>query len=92
MKLPMAGYAALITETTFRGSATIQLAAGTGGVGVDTLSWERGTDGRMRQEHSVARLSLKDARRYRVLLGEAIAYAEMAAIDQYSLPYLKVAA
>jgi hypothetical protein len=56
---------------------------------LDTLSWERGTDGRSRQGHSVARLSNSDARRYRVLLGEAIAAAEFAAIDQPALPCLR---
>jgi hypothetical protein len=56
---------------------------------LDTLSWECGTDGHGRQGHSVARLSLSDARRYRVLLGEAIATAELAAIDQPALPYLR---
>jgi hypothetical protein len=88
----MSGCSALITSTTERGSATIQLVASTDGVLLDTLSWERGTDGHSRQGHSVARLSLKDARRYRVLLGEAIACAEMDAIDQPVLPYLRLAA
>jgi hypothetical protein len=93
-KLPMSGCSSLNICSGSRGStATIQLAAGTdGGVVVDTVSWERGTDGRMRQEHSVARLSAREARRLRGLLGEALAVAELAGIDQPPLPYLKVAA
>jgi hypothetical protein len=85
----MSGCTALITETSLRGSATLQLAAGRDGVVRDTLSWERGTDGHGRQGHSVARLSISDARRYRMLLGEAIAAAELAAIDQPALPCLR---
>ena len=46
----------------------------------------------MRQSHALARLSVLDARRLRVLLGEAIAGAELAAIDQPALPHMKVAA
>jgi hypothetical protein len=84
----MSGCTALITETSLRGSATLQLAAGRDGVVLDTLSWECGTDGHSRRRHSVARLSISDARRYRVLLGEAIAAAELA-IDQPALPCLR---
>jgi hypothetical protein len=88
----MAGYAALITDTSLHGSATLQMTWGADGVLIDTLSWERGTDGHSRRSHSLARLSLKDARRLRVLLGEAIAVAELSAIDQPSLPHLRRAA
>jgi hypothetical protein len=88
----VSGYAAPITESSPRGSATIQLTAGTSGVVFDTLSWERGTDGQSRQGHSVARLSVREVVRSRGLLGEALAVAELAAIDQPSLPYLQRAA
>lgn len=88
----MNGYAAIITSATERGSATLQMTWGAEGVVLDTLSWERGTDGRSRQGHSVARLSLREVVRLRVLLGEAIAGAELAAVDQPSLPYLRRAA
>jgi hypothetical protein len=88
----MSGCTALITETSPRGSATIQVVWGTGGALIDTLAWERGTDGRSRQSHAVARLSVREARRLRVLLGDAIAGAELAAIDQPGLPLLRVAA
>jgi hypothetical protein len=85
----MSGSTALITETSLRGSATLQLAAGRDGVVLDTLSWDRGTDGHSRQEHSVARLSRSNARRYRVLLGDAIAAAGLPAIDQPAMPCLR---
>jgi hypothetical protein len=80
------GCATLVTATTSRGSATLQLAAGREGVVLDTLSLERETDGHSRHGRSLARLSVREAVRLRGLLGKAIATAEAAAIDPPPFP------
>lgn len=66
----MSGCTSLTTESSPRGSATIQLAATTDGIVVDTISLERGPDGQNRRGHTVARLSVLDVARLRGLLGE----------------------